>query len=148
MLPRIACPSISLILRRYFTVEGSELRIGVYESSNTLCMYLESDTGGSTLDNNLWVKFRIAVLNQRHPERSEWKESAICTKTWNNSVLQFSKVNSVAVLRSRTLMRLPAAAPLQSNSAWLHKFALPGLLSCLTLCTVAGGHAGVRLSKL
>ena len=77
---------------RYFTVDGSELRIGVYESSNTLCMYLESDLGGSTLENNLWVKFRIAVLNQKHPEKSEWKESAICTKTWNNSVLQFSKV--------------------------------------------------------
>ena len=81
-------------VRRYFTVEGSELRIGVYESSNTLCMYLESDTGGSTLDNNLWVKFRIAVLNQKHPEKSEWKESAICTKTWNNSVLQFNKVSA------------------------------------------------------
>ena len=79
-------------MHRYFAVEGSELRIGVYESSNTLCMYLESDTGGSTLENNLWVKFRIAVLNQKHPEKSEWKESAICTKTWNNSVLQFSKV--------------------------------------------------------
>lgn len=76
-------------------MEKTELRIGVYESSNTLCMYLESDASGSTLENNLWVKFRIAVMNQRHPEKSEWKESAICTKTWNNSVLQFSKVSLV-----------------------------------------------------
>lgn len=82
-------------------MEKTELRIGVYESSNTLCMYLESDASGSTLENNLWVKFRIAVMNQRHPEKSEWKESAICTKTWNNSVLQFSKVS--LVLLSRTL---------------------------------------------
>lgn len=46
-------------------------------------------------DRNFWVKYRIAVLNQKHPESTEWKESAICTKTWNNSVLQFIKVSAM-----------------------------------------------------
>ena len=36
------------------------------------------------------------MVNQRRPERTEWKESAICTKTWNNSVLQ--------VMRARALV--------------------------------------------
>lgn len=40
----------------------------------------------------LQVKSRVAVLNQRHPERTIWKESAICTKTWNSSVLQLIDV--------------------------------------------------------
>lgn len=39
------------------------------------------------------VKSRVAVLNQRHPERTIWKESAICTKTWNSSVLQLIDVS-------------------------------------------------------
>ena len=37
----------------------------------------------------------IAVMNQKRPERTEWKESAICTKSWNNSVLQFGKVSDM-----------------------------------------------------
>ena len=78
---------------RFFSVEGCDLRIGVYESFDTLCIYLESDAFGSGLERNYWVKYRIAILNQKYPERTEWKEAAICTKTWNNSVLQFMKVN-------------------------------------------------------
>ncbi len=81
-----------LLLSRFFSVEGCDLRIGVYESFDTLCIYLESDAFGSGLERNYWVKYRIAILNQKHPERTEWKEAAICTKTWNNSVLQFMKV--------------------------------------------------------
>ena len=63
----------------------------MYESFDTLCIYLESDALASP-ERNFWVKYRIAVVNQRHPDRTEWKDSAICTKTWNNSVLQFMKV--------------------------------------------------------
>jgi len=37
----------------------------------------------------------MAVVNQRHPERTVWKESSICTKTWNNSVLQFMRVSEM-----------------------------------------------------
>ena len=73
-------------------MEGCDLRIGVYESFDTLCIYLESDAFGSGLERNFWVKYRIAILNQKYPDRTEWKESSICTKTWNNSVLQFMKV--------------------------------------------------------
>ena len=39
------------------------------------------------------VKSRVAVLNQKYPERTIWKESAICTKTWNSSVLQLIDVS-------------------------------------------------------
>lgn len=101
------------IFSRYFTAGGVDLRIGVYESFDTLCIYLESADsvaasatkdnaavgGGASStqasDRNFWVKYRIAVLNQKHPESTEWKESAICTKTWNNSVLQFIKVSAM-----------------------------------------------------
>ena len=75
-------------------MEGCDLRIGVYESFDTLCIYLESDAFGTGQERNFWVKYRIAILNQKYPERTEWKEAAICTKTWNNSVLQFMKVAS------------------------------------------------------
>ena len=83
---------------RYFTAEGCELRIGAYESLATLCIYLESDPGaapGGAGERNHWVKSRIAVVNQRRPERTEWKESAICTKTWNNSVLQVMRARPI-----------------------------------------------------
>lgn len=77
-------------------MEGCDLRIGVYESFDTLCIYLESDAFGGGPERNFWVKYRIAIMNQRHPERTEWKESSICTKTWNNSVLQFLKASPAA----------------------------------------------------
>ena len=48
--------------------------------------------GGGDAERNFWVKSRCAVLNARWPERTAWKESAICTKTWNNSVLQLAEV--------------------------------------------------------
>ena len=95
-------------LRRYFTAEGCELRIGAYESLSTLCVYLESDAGGAggaAGERNHWVKSRIAVVNQRRPERTEWKESAICTKTWNNSVLQVMRVRP-AVMAVRVGFRV------------------------------------------
>ena len=88
---------------RFFNVEGCNLRIGVYESFDTLCIYLESDAQGGSLERNFWVKHRIAVVNQKQPLRTEWKESAICTKTWNNSVLQFMKVGYYSCLPSGAL---------------------------------------------
>ncbi len=84
-------PEVLFWLCRFFEAGACELRIGVYESFDTLCIYLESDALASP-ERNFWVKYRIAVVNQRHPDRTEWKDSAICTKTWNNSVLQFMKV--------------------------------------------------------
>lgn len=34
-------------------------------------------------------------MNQKNPSKTVWKESSICTKTWNNSVLQFMKVSDM-----------------------------------------------------
>ena len=65
----------------------------MYESFDTLCIYLESDQlVGTDPDKNFWVRYRIRVVNQKYPDSSVWKETSICTKTWNNSVLQFMKV--------------------------------------------------------
>lgn len=85
----------NVLCARFFTAEGCKLRLGTYTSYNTMCTYLESDsTAAAGQERNFWVKSRVAVLNQRHPERTQWKESAICTKTWNNSVLQLVQVRS------------------------------------------------------
>ncbi|XP_059644758.1 uncharacterized protein LOC132286440 isoform X2 [Cornus florida] len=81
------------IFSKFFQAGGCELRIGVYESFDTICIYLESDQSvGSDPDKNFWVRYRMGVVNQKNPAKTVWKESSICTKTWNNSVLQFMKV--------------------------------------------------------
>ncbi|KAM7256152.1 hypothetical protein ACFE04_011893 [Oxalis oulophora] len=84
------------IFSKFFQAGGCELRIGVYESFDTICIYLESDQSvGSDPDKNFWVRYRMAVVNQKNPGKTVWKESSICTKTWNNSVLQFMKVSDM-----------------------------------------------------
>jgi hypothetical protein len=84
------------IFSKFFQAGGCELRIGVYESFDTICIYLESDqSAGTDVDNNFWVKYKMGILNQKNPAKSVWKESSICTKTWNNSVLQFMKVSDM-----------------------------------------------------
>ncbi|XWS17832.1 hypothetical protein CRYUN_Cryun33cG0102100 [Craigia yunnanensis] len=84
------------IFSNFFQAGGCELRIGVYESFDTICIYLESDQSvGSGPEKNFWVKYRMAVVNQKNPAKTVWKESSICTKTWNNSVLQFMKVSDM-----------------------------------------------------
>jgi hypothetical protein len=82
------------IFSKFFTVGGCELRIGVYESFDTLCIYLESESQASSdpQAGSFWVRYRIAAVSQRSPDKTEWKESSICTRAWNNSVLQFIKV--------------------------------------------------------
>eukprot|EP00891_Asterochloris_glomerata_P002316 jgi/Astpho2/2316/e_gw1.00043.1.1_t len=82
------------IFSKYFEAGSCDLRLGMYESFDTLCIYLESDAPAGP-DHNFWVKYRIAVLNQKRPDRTVWKDSAICTKQWNNSVLQFMKVSDI-----------------------------------------------------
>lgn len=84
------------IFSKFFQAGGCELRIGVYESFDTICIYLESDQSvGTDPDKNFWVRYRMAVINQKNPAKTVWKESSICTKTWNNSVLQFMKVSDM-----------------------------------------------------
>uniref|UniRef100_A0A2P2JRG2 Uncharacterized protein MANES_16G123500 n=2 Tax=Rhizophora mucronata TaxID=61149 RepID=A0A2P2JRG2_RHIMU len=94
------------IFSKFFQAGGCELRIGVYESFDTICIYLESDQlVGSDLDKNFWVRYRMAVVNQKNPAKTVWKESSICTKTWNNSVLQFMKVSDMLEVDAGFLVR-------------------------------------------
>ncbi|KAB2080230.1 hypothetical protein ES319_A05G057300v1 [Gossypium barbadense] len=94
------------IFSKFFQAGGCELRIGVYESFDTICIYLESDQSvGNDLDKNFWVKYRMAVVNQKNPAKTVWKESSICTKTWNNSVLQFMKVSDMLEADAGYLVR-------------------------------------------
>ncbi|VAI58444.1 unnamed protein product [Triticum turgidum subsp. durum] len=84
------------IFSKYFQAGGCELRIGVYESFDTMCIYLESDqSSGVDPDKNFWVHYKMAILNQKNSLKTVCKESSICTKTWNNSVLQFMKVSDI-----------------------------------------------------
>ncbi|XP_072971433.1 uncharacterized protein [Typha angustifolia] len=84
------------IFSKFFQAGGCELRIGVYESFDTICIYLESDqSSGSDPEKNFWVRYKMAIVNQKNPAKTVWKESSICTKTWNNSVLQFMKVSDM-----------------------------------------------------
>ncbi|CAI0444276.1 unnamed protein product, partial [Linum tenue] len=94
------------IFSKFFQAGGCELRIGVYESFDTICIYLESDQSVcSDPDKNYWVRYRMAVVNQKNPPRTAWKESSICTKTWNNSVLQFMKVSDMLEADAGFLVR-------------------------------------------
>ncbi|KAK2994181.1 hypothetical protein RJ640_018166 [Escallonia rubra] len=94
------------IFSKFFQAGGCELRIGVYESFDTICIYLESDqSSGTDPDKNFWVRYRMAVLNQKNPAKTVWKESSICTKTWNNSVLQFMKVSDMLEADAGFLVR-------------------------------------------
>ncbi|KAG2308307.1 hypothetical protein Bca52824_028055 [Brassica carinata] len=94
------------IFSKFFQDGGCELWIGVYESFDTICIYLESDqSAGTDVGNNFWVKYRMGILNQKNPAKSVWKESSICTKTWNNSVLQFMKVSDMLEADAGFLVR-------------------------------------------
>ncbi|KAF9625012.1 hypothetical protein IFM89_017061 [Coptis chinensis] len=94
------------IFSKFFQAGGCELRIGVYESFDTICIYLESDqSSGNDPDKNFWVKYRMAVVNQKISAKTVWKESSICTKTWNNSVLQFMKVSDMLEADAGFLVR-------------------------------------------
>ncbi|XP_047326360.1 uncharacterized protein LOC124930036 [Impatiens glandulifera] len=94
------------IFSKFFQAGGCELRIGVYESFDTICIYLESDQSvGTDPDKNFWVKYRMAVVNQKNSAKTVWKVSSICTKTWNNSVLQFMKVSDMLEADAGFLVR-------------------------------------------
>ncbi|KAI3468007.1 hypothetical protein Pfo_024670 [Paulownia fortunei] len=94
------------IFSKFFQAGGCELRIGVYESFDTICIYLESEqSGGSDSEKNFWVRYRMAIVNQKNPSKTVWKESSICTKTWNNSVLQFMKVSDMLEADAGFLLR-------------------------------------------
>ncbi|KAG2659786.1 hypothetical protein PVAP13_1KG380605 [Panicum virgatum] len=84
------------IFSKFFQAGGCELRIGVYESFDTICIYLESDQSSVyDPDKNFWVHYKMAIVNQKTSAKTVCKESSICTKTWNNSVLQFMKISDM-----------------------------------------------------
>ncbi|CAL4968263.1 unnamed protein product [Urochloa decumbens] len=84
------------IFSKFFQAGGCELRIGVYESFDTICIYLESDQSSAyDPDKNFWVHYKMAIVNQKNSTKTVCKESSICTKTWNNSVLQFMKISDM-----------------------------------------------------
>lgn len=60
---------------------------------------------GSDPEKNFWVRYRMAIVNQKNPSKTVWKESSICTKTWNNSVLQFMKVSDMLEADAGFLVR-------------------------------------------
>ena len=55
------------------------------------------------------------MQNQRRPEATEWKESAICTKSWNNSVLQFIRVSDLMDPDAGFLQRCGPTTPAQGS---------------------------------
>ncbi|KAK9269009.1 hypothetical protein L1049_000777 [Liquidambar formosana] len=84
------------LFSQLFQVGGCELRIGCCESSDTICAYLECDPSATTdPDKNFWVSYRIAVVNQKDPAKSLWKESSLCTNNFNISVLQFMNISDM-----------------------------------------------------
>lgn len=106
------------IYSRFFKVkEGIHLRLGVYESWETLCVYVESDgdsktngkkpnsNGNGTIDSNNsdgskhhgnhWVRYRVGLVNQKNSAKTVWKESTVCTKNWTSQVLQFMKIDKL-----------------------------------------------------
>ncbi|KAJ1279954.1 hypothetical protein BS78_04G194900 [Paspalum vaginatum] len=84
------------IFSKFFQAGACELRIGVYESFDTICIYLESDQSSAyDPDKNFWVHYKMAIVNQKNSAKTVCKESSICTKTWNNSVLQFMKISDM-----------------------------------------------------
>ncbi|KFM27625.1 Ubiquitin carboxyl-terminal hydrolase 12 [Auxenochlorella protothecoides] len=100
------------IFSRFFPVGPIQLRIGLYDSLESLCIYLEGDLaapspfsapgggggGGAAPPDppaNHWVRYRLSVVNQRAPEATEWREASLCTRSWNNGVLQFPRLGSL-----------------------------------------------------
>lgn len=98
------------IFSKFFSAGPCDVRVGLYESFDSLCVYLESDAAAAPpvapATNNatdgtapppekpasFWIRYRAAILNQRFPERTQWREGSVYTRSWNNSVLQFPRV--------------------------------------------------------
>lgn len=108
------------IYSQYFKVGDCSLRIGMYDSFDMLCVYLESENSGTDPDDSFWVRFRIAVINQKHPSLTHWKESSLCTRTWSNSVLQLLKVSQLTDPKAGYLQRegIQVACDVIECSSW------------------------------
>ena len=101
------------IYSRFFcAAPGVDLRLGVYESWETLCVYLEPEScvAGASLSSgwgggddasrggakNHWVRYRLGLVNQRDARKTVWKENSTCTRTrWTSQVSQFVKMHEL-----------------------------------------------------
>ncbi|GMH39219.1 hypothetical protein BSKO_07117 [Bryopsis sp. KO-2023] len=108
------------IYSQYFKVGDCSLRIGMYDSFDMLCVYLESENSGTDPEDSFWVRFRIAVINQKYPSLTHWKESSLCTRTWSNSVLQLLKVSQLMDPKAGYLQRegIQVACEVMDCSSW------------------------------
>ncbi|PPS05635.1 hypothetical protein GOBAR_AA15001 [Gossypium barbadense] len=70
---------INDICSKYFQVDKLKLRIGVCVLSDNLCAYLECDP--SNLVENLYVRYKMTVVNKKHPAKSISKGSCLRTDT-------------------------------------------------------------------
>nr|KJB64701.1 hypothetical protein B456_010G061000 [Gossypium raimondii] len=70
---------INDICSKYFQVDKLKLRIGVCVLSDNLCAYLECDP--SDLVENLYVRYKMTVVNKKHPAKSISKGSCLRTDT-------------------------------------------------------------------
>lgn len=115
------------IFSQFFNAGPCDVRVGLYESFDSLCVYLESDAavtpappppapgtpGNGTpaapeKPPSYWVRYRAAIMNQKAPEKTQWREGSVYTRSWNNSVLQFPRMatspDSGRVLRDSLLV--------------------------------------------
>jgi hypothetical protein len=98
------------IYSRFFrAAPGVELRLGVYESWETLCVYVEPEAcvaggrgggrSGSASEpalQNHWVRYRLGLVHQRDARKTVWKENSVCTRTkWTSQVSQFVKMDEL-----------------------------------------------------
>ncbi|KAL7168455.1 hypothetical protein ACSBR2_038819 [Camellia fascicularis] len=79
-----------------FEVGGFQLQIGVCKSLDSICAFLECNPSvTSDSDKNFLVSYKMSLANQKNYAKSMWKETTFCTKSNNNSVIQFMKVSDM-----------------------------------------------------
>jgi hypothetical protein len=97
------------IYSRFFrAAPGVELRLGVYESWSTLCVYVEPEAivqgAGGERDaddsnerlKNYWVRYRLGLVHHKDARKTVWKENSMCTRTrWTSQVSQFVKMDTL-----------------------------------------------------
>lgn len=54
------------LFSRFFPAGGCDLRVGIYESFDKLCLYLETDTPAETSEDNFWVR-ELAFKTRTRP---------------------------------------------------------------------------------
>lgn len=85
---------IILVHSRFSTI--AILYAGVFVSVDSVYVYLDCDPSRSSdPDGNFWVSFRIAIVNQKDPNKTLWKKSSLYTKTCNNYHFPMGKLSDI-----------------------------------------------------